>query len=69
METLQVVNFDPAKVRAHPRVIEWMAQYDGKIPDELEEHTPMIPDESEEHTPMWPETDVDEELELWHDLL
>ncbi|TBU34899.1 P-loop containing nucleoside triphosphate hydrolase protein [Dichomitus squalens] len=54
----QVINFDPGKIRAHPRVIEWMAQHDGKIPDELEEHTPM-----------WPETDVDEELELWHDIL
>ena len=27
LETLEVRNFDASKVKAHPRVIEWMRQY------------------------------------------
>ena len=49
-----------SRVRAHPRVIEWMAQFDGKIPDDLE---------GSEQTPACQEIDVDKELELWHDIL
>lgn len=26
MEALQVLNFDPARVMAHPRVLEWMSE-------------------------------------------
>lgn len=73
METLQVVNFDPAKyvrstqlysciltvnwivrcrVRAHPRVLEWMAEHMDKVPD-----LPYIPDGEDE--------DVNKLLDFW----
>ncbi|KAI0651482.1 hypothetical protein C8Q79DRAFT_38298 [Trametes meyenii] len=53
METLQVVNFDPARVLAHPRVLQWMSEHTGKYngPEYIQER------------------DLDEELEYWRDFL
>ncbi|PIL30943.1 hypothetical protein GSI_07112 [Ganoderma sinense ZZ0214-1] len=58
LEALQVLNFDPAKVRAHPRVLEWMAEHDSKVPDAPDGQV------SNRH-----DVDIDEDLELWQDIL
>ncbi|CDO75871.1 hypothetical protein BN946_scf184672.g4 [Trametes cinnabarina] len=54
MEGLQVLHFDPAKVRVHPRVLQWMTETTGKY------HGPSY---------IQPERTVDDELEYWQDML
>ncbi|KAL6299637.1 hypothetical protein BKA93DRAFT_805538 [Sparassis latifolia] len=55
MQALQVLKFDPGKVMAHPRVLEWTRQVTAKrgvIEDDMEF-----------------ETNLDDDLEFWADYL
>jgi len=48
LETLEVLNFEPSKVMAHPRAVEW--------------HHTWLPDEEHPASNYWDEMDSDEAI-------